>query len=167
MILNKKEIKERLKFDPPMVENIKDLSVQLQPCGLDLTVKKIFKWKDRGYIDFDNSKRKLPKRIELIPEDYNYVYYYLPQGVYQVEVNETFNIPDDVASVTISRSSLQRCGAAILSGFFDPGFYGNGVCLLEVYNSKGIIIYPDARICQMIFHFTNKTEKYNGIYNIK
>lgn len=165
MILNKSQIIDRLNNKPPMVSNIKDIVLQLQPTGLDLTVKSIYKWKSAGTLDFDNSNRKLSEKHK-VSCDYNFVKnrYYLTQGSYQVELNELFNIPLDVVGFTISRSSLQRCGAAILTGFFDAGFVGKGVSLLEVYNPHGLYIYKDARICQMAFHLTEKTEGYIGVY---
>ncbi len=163
MILNKKDIELRLSSNPPMVSNLIDKNIQLQTTGLDLTIKNISRWTSAGHLDFDNSKRKLSSKYTLISMKVNGESYLAP-GCYQIELNELFNMPLDVAGVTISRSSLQRCGAAILTGFFDPGFVGIGVSLLEVYNPNGLFVYQDARICQMIFQLTDKTESYNGVY---
>jgi len=162
MLLNKNEIIKRLNRTPPMVSNIKDRQLQLQPAGLDLSVKKIYGFESPGCLDFDNSKRELSSRYEIHIAEHGV--YYLRPGCYQVEVNERFNMPLDVVGFTISRSTLQRCGAAILTGFFDPGYIGGGVSLLEVYNSKGLKLCTDARICQMAFEYTKETEAYNGIY---
>jgi len=163
MILNKKQIKERLlHYMPPMVTNLKDMNIQLQPTSLDLTVKNIYTWASSGCLDFDNSKRKLSEKDLIKPDEMGR--YYLPAENYQIEVNELFNMPLDVVGKTISRSSLQRCGAAILEGYFDPGFKGIGVSLLEVFNPYGLIVYRDARICQIVFELTEPTESYNGTY---
>jgi deoxycytidine triphosphate deaminase len=161
MILNKNEIELRIKSDPSMVSNIKDLKLQLQPAALDLTVKNIFSFMTAGYLDFNNSNRLL----SLVNKCYfDELGFSLGRGVYQIEVNETFNMPLDVVGTTVSRSSLQRCGCAILQGYFDPGFIGKGVVLLNVLNSHGLYLYENARVCQMVFHSINPTEGYNGKY---
>ncbi len=162
MILNKKQIEQRLSHNPPMVSNLRDKYFQLQTTGLDLTVKSISKWTSAGHLDFDNSKRKLSSKYTLQPMSGGE--YYLAPGSYQVEVNELFNMPLDVVGKTVSRSSLQRCGCAIIEGYFDPGFVGNGVSLLEVSNPHGLFVSQNARICQMIFYLTETTESYNGVY---
>lgn len=165
MILNKKQIEERLSHNPPMVSNLMDKTVQLQTTGLDLTVKTISKWESAGHLDFDNSKRKLSAKHTLTPREGGD--YYLVPGSYQIEVNELFNMPLDIVGKTVSRSSLQRCGCAIWEGYFDPGFVGNGVILLAVANRNGLFMSQNARICQMIFYLTEKTESYNGVYKNK
>lgn len=160
MILNKQEIKSRLDFNPAMVTNIKDINLQLQPAALDLTVKSVFKFLGMGYLDFDNTRRLIPEKCQQKLE----CGFHLDPGVYQIEVNELFNMPLDVVGTTVSRSSLQRCGCAILQGYFDPGFIGKGVVLLNVLNKSGLFLYENARICQMVFHTINETESYNGSY---
>ena len=162
MILNKKDIELRLSHNPPMVSNLIDKDIQLQTTCLDLTVNNISKWTSAGHLDFDNSKRKLSSKYTLKPMANGE--YYLAPGCYQIELNELFNMPLDVAGITISRSSLQRCGAAILTGFFDPGFVGIGVSLMEVYNHDGLFVSQNARICKMVFQLTRETESYNGMY---
>lgn len=162
MILNKKQIEQRLANNPPMVTNIKDLKLQLQPTCLDLTIKDIYKFKSAGCLDFDNSKRKLSLKYLIQPHPNGE--YDLPTGYYQIECNERFNMPLDIVGKTISRSSLQRCGATIEGGYFDPGFVGKGVSLLVVFNSEGLILFRDARISQMEFELTEPTESYNGAY---
>ncbi len=170
MILNKFQIKQRIESNPAMVSNIKDLNHQLQPAGLDLTVSRVFKWESAGCLDFDNSGRYLSEKTEVKPlfnGKITYDKYYLEQGCYQIELNEVFNIPTDVLGFNVPRSSSQRCGVSILQGYFEPGFIGKGYSLLVVYNPKGFYLYKDAKICQMIFHLTESTEGYNGIYQEK
>jgi len=162
MILNKKQILERLNHNPPIVSNIRDIKTQIQPAGLDLTLKEIYMFMSGGCIDFDNSCRFLSDTMKLGME--SATKYFIPKGVYHILLNETFNIPTDIVAFTTSRSSLQRCGATIYRGFFDPGFNGKGMVLLNVLNPSGITLFKDARICQMEFHIIDKTDGYNGIY---
>lgn len=65
MILNKQEILSRINNKPPMVSNIKDINLQLQPAGLDLSLKNVFVFNSAGCIDFDNSERVLSKKHQL------------------------------------------------------------------------------------------------------
>lgn len=167
MILNKAQILERLSSNPPMVDKLVDVNLQIQPEALDLTIKKIFRWDSAGCLDFDNSNRILSKKSEMelqkidgFPKEV----YYLPAGSYQVLLNEFFNIPLDVVSFTTSRSSLQRCGAAIIRGFFDSGFVGEGYSLLDVSNQHGLYLFENARVCQMEFQLIEPNEGYSGIY---
>lgn len=165
MMLNKSEILTRIATNPPMVTDLIDLNTQIQPAGLDLTIKNIFSWKSSGTLDFDNSQRILSEKHPIPPVRTKVAkVYYLPKGSYQIEHNEQFNIPTDVVAFTISRSSLQRCGCAVLQGCYDPGYSGPGFTLLEVNNPHGLYLYNNARICQMNFYTTKHTEAYNGIY---
>lgn len=164
MILNKAQILSRIK-ESSMIKNIIDINSQLQPVGVDLTVSKIYRYNSIGTIDFDNSKRILSEKYEMPYDENNR--YYLKQGCYQVELNETLNIPLDIVAKTTSRSSLQRCGATIDEGFFDPGFCGSGFSILNVYNPHGLYLYKNAKVCQMSFHTTELTEPYRGIYQEK
>ena len=34
-------------------------SSQYQPCGIDITLKEVYQFKDAGVIDFDNKERKI------------------------------------------------------------------------------------------------------------
>jgi len=143
-----------------LLQNVKDISLQLQPCGVDLTIAKVFETEGIGSIDFDNSKRVLPDYKEVnMHEDH----WLLDPGLYNITINEYVRLPNNIAALVLPRSSLMVCGATISSALWDPGYEGRGVLELEV--KKKIRIYKDARIGQMIFFKLEKeTEPYNGIF---
>lgn len=157
MVLPLQKIKE-LK----LVKNILSEELQYQPAGVDFTVKKIYTWKTEGVIDFTNKNRILSNLQEIEIKGK----ILLSRGTYLVEFNETVSLPGNVIGFVQTRSSLLRMGATVTAGFIDPGYQGLVLAVLNIYNEKGIFIFPNARICQWRFEFLNeKTEKpYTGKY---
>jgi dUTP pyrophosphatase len=132
---------------------------QVQPCGIDLTIKKIYQLTDCGAFDSDNSFRKLASRKEFsLPT-------LLSAGSYVVEFNEKCEIPDNVIGFIYTRSSLLRSGVMVVGGVIDPGFEGKLEVCLNVGNSHGVKFYPNAKIAQVVLAKTEKkAANYNGIY---
>lgn len=164
MILNKKEIKELIMGNPPLIENFIDLETQLQPAGIDLTVNKIEYFNienecdNNGVIDFDNTLRKIPRLEKVLT-------YNLKIGTYKLTFNEKVNIPKNIVGLGRPRSTLFRCGCTISSGIWDSGYSGTGQALLIV--NYPISVLENARIFQLQFVMCNDTEIYNGIYQNK
>ena len=159
-VLNKKQILEMGILNKHEIDNI-----QFTPNGLDVSVKNILKFSnEKGVIDFDNTQRKLPETVKLIPNENNK--FFLKQGVYLAELREYIKLPKNVIANIYPRSTLCRCGATTQSGVWDAGYYGNGAIQLIVNNPAGIILIKKARIAHMIFiKMTEEAhEKYNGAY---
>ncbi len=137
---------------------------QFQPAGMDLTLKKVFALKGMGRIDFDNSERKISEAEELRFDETGWIK--LRMGAYKVSFNEYIKIPQDMAALVFPRSSLLRCGAALHTAVWDPGYEGRGEMLLVAHNRKGIMLKKNAKIGQMIFiKLVEKTgHKYEGVY---
>lgn len=156
-ILTKEEIRKMIE-EEGLVEDFIDLGVQLQPVGIDLTTKQIcvFRRTPIGVIDFDNSKRTLPKTKAI-------GFGLLEPGIYLLNLNEKVNLPNNIYAFGLPRSSLLRCGAGILSAVWDPGYCGHGQVMLEV--NRRICIKKNAKVFQLKFYRCKKTEKYSGIYN--
>ena len=156
-ILSGKEIIER-----KIVEGIIG-EKQIQPAGIDLTVKEIYKIVGSGRVDFDNTERKIAERekVEFNQEGWTH----LAPGVYMVILNEIVNIPKNCLAFAKPRSSITRNGCTVETAFWDPGYVGRSEVLLIVYNPKGISIKKNARILQLAF-LENPGElgEYNGIY---
>jgi dUTP pyrophosphatase len=146
-----------------MVENICDLSTQLTPNGIDLTVKKVEKFTGRGAVDFTNKERILPTTEE-IPFKNQWVH--LLSGSYKVTFNEVVTIPSDTIALARPRSSLLRSGATIESAVWDAGFHGISISLLVVHNPHGISLKKNARLLQLFFlKMSQKAQKtYQGVY---
>ena len=67
MLLIQKELLENIEKGL-LVQDLVDTEKQVQHCGVDLTVGKIFTLEGKGVLDFSNEKRKLPEYKEL-PSD--------------------------------------------------------------------------------------------------
>ena len=136
---------------------------QLQPCGVDLTVKEVHAFEDEGEIDFDNSKRRISKTKKLEFKDGKL---HLAAGPYKIMYNEYVSIPLDCAAFGFPRSSLLRCGADIHCAVWDPGYHGRSESLLVVGNPHGIILHEKAKVAQLVFVRLEETahKGYEGKY---
>lgn len=149
-------------IDQNIVTELIDKEKQIQPCGVDLTVSKIEMYKSEGVIDFDNSKRKLPRLEEC--GKFQGVWHLTP-GAYLITLNEITNIPINCCGLAIPRSSLLRMGVTVNSAAWDPGYLGKSQVMLHVSNQRGIIIHKNAKILQLIIlKLDDVTNAYNGIY---
>ncbi len=137
---------------------------QVQPAGIDLTLKEAHELSDAGEIDFDNSKRRISttKKLEF---DATFTLH-LSQGCYKIVYNEYVSIPLDCAAFGFPRSSLLRCGADVRCAVWDPGYHGRSESLLVVHNPHGIMLHKDAKVMQLVFvRLEAKAEKgYEGKY---
>jgi dUTP pyrophosphatase len=136
---------------------------QVQPCGIDLSVREIHSLSDAGEIDFDNSKRRISRsgRMEFAEGRLH-----LPQGCYKIVYNEYVEIPLDCAGFGYPRSSLLRCGADVRCAVWDPGYHGRSESLLLVHNPHGIVLHKDAKVMQLVFVRLEEEAKkgYEGKY---
>jgi len=162
-ILAKHEILDRIARDK-LVEGYVNLKQQLQPASFDLTLESIHALEEKGALDFDNTARTIPKTRKLEFDEKNWVD--LKPGAYKIRFNETIHLPDDLTALSVSRSSLARCGAFTHAGWWDPGYHGRGEALLTI-SGKGLRLKKNARVAQMIFLKLNDKarELYAGIHN--
>lgn len=49
-----------------IVIGLKSTAQQVQPCGIDLTLRRVLRWTTPGVIDFDNSHRMTANTAELV-----------------------------------------------------------------------------------------------------
>ena len=166
-MLNKKEIEKLIK-EKSLIDQYINLDKQLTPNGFDLTVGKVFEFDSPGDIDFSNSQRVVPEGKELTPEkrklEDKYGWWKLSQGAYKVRTNEVVSLPNNLAALGFTRTSLLRMGALTQNGIWDAGFKGRGEFILVVSNSKGINVKQNARVVQLMFIGVEETEGYQGIY---
>ena len=144
--------------------NTKD-DIQIQQCGIDLRVGKIFKLKGNGTLDYTNEKRELPNYIEIFDSEKDEKIE-LDVGIYTVQIADRVKIPNNTAGFAYPRSSLLRMGCTIYTAVHDPGYEGYPTYLMHVLNP--ITIYKDARIAQIVYIECNEVNgEYEGIYNEK
>ena len=123
-------------------------SSQYQPCGIDITMKEVYRFKSGGLIDFDNKERKIS---DVEPVQFENERVSLKSGAYKVIFNEYVRIPKDVAGLCLPRSSLLRCGVTLECAVWDPGYEGRSEALLVVRNEHGVTFKKNAKIGQMVF----------------
>jgi len=121
---------------------------QVQPAGIDMTVKEIHELSSDGEIDYDNSKRRISSSKKLEFADGKAL---LKPGCYKIIYNEYVEIPLDCAAFGYPRSSLLRCGADIRCAVWDPGYHGRSESLLVVHNQHGIVLHEQAKVMQLVF----------------
>jgi dUTP pyrophosphatase len=149
---------------PALVEEAPDLQNQIQTNGIDLTLQKVVELDTRGSIGTVDSERLLPpSRIIRFDED---GWVLLSKGCYRVTFNEIVNIPNDMAAIARSRSSLLRCGVSLETAVWDAGYSGRSESLLVVSNEDGFKVKKNARLVQLVFFKLNQpvSKGYSGIY---
>ncbi|HOC78388.1 MAG TPA: deoxyuridine 5'-triphosphate nucleotidohydrolase [Methanofastidiosum sp.] len=145
-----------------LIQNYIDLDTQVTPNGFDMTVREVHRIISEGTIDFSNEKRKLSEteKIEFVDNSI-----FLEKGSYKILYNEIVNIPPDIMALGRPRSTLLRCGANVGTAVWDRGYNGRSESLLTVENIKGIKVYKDARVLQLVFFRTLTDEDlYKGIF---
>ena len=163
-ILSKEDILKMLKASPPLVDNLFDIQQQVQPNGIDLTLKEIALLSSSGSLGLSNESRALSSTSPLVFDGLGRID--LLPGCYLVTYNEVVNIPRNIIALATPRSSLLRCGVSIHSAVWDAGYSGRSQSLMVVYNPRGFRIYRNARIVQMVFFLLSRevAQGYQGIF---
>ena len=178
---------------PKIIGNVLSAKIQAQPCGVDLTLKRIKTWTAPGSVDFDNSLRANASTVEIPFVSYHEQSQSLPArfdskpskdpamlnkhmhaekksvmlkpGAYLVAFNETVDMPLSLMGQIFVRSSLFRSGALLSAGVMDSGYRGAVGAMLQVVNPHGLLLFQDARLAQMVFHqMSEPVEVYSGVY---
>jgi dUTP pyrophosphatase len=147
-VLTRDHIRALLQLKPPLVENLIDVDLQMQPNGVDLTVRLIGKLTSAGCVDFSNAERTLS---ETEPLGFVDDQVFLRPGAYKVMYNEVVHLPRDVMAFGAPRTSLIRCGVTLETGFWDAGYEGRSESLLVVNNEQGFAVKRNARLLQLVF----------------
>jgi dUTP pyrophosphatase len=130
-----------------MVSGLLEPLQQLQPAGLDVTLGAIFELTESGRLGID--ERHVPDRVPLAFDFWGWMR--VMPGSYMIQLNEAVKLPLDVMALGRSRSTLLRCGAALHTAVWDPGYAGKSECLLTVHNPAGVELQKDARVMQLVF----------------
>ncbi len=163
-MLSHEELVSLVNNKPPLVEQMIDPDIQIQPNGIELTLNRIELHENPGAIAFDNSERKLPRTKNLDFDSEGWLH--LPKGGYKIMFNEIVNIPKNIAAIAKPRSSLLRCGATVETAVWDAGYSGRSESLLVVYNEYGFKIRKNARVLQLLFFRLGEEVRkgYSGVY---
>jgi len=162
--LGRDQIQELLEAETPLVECLPDVEQQLQPNGIDLTVKEIAMLSSPGCISTANQSRVLSALSPLIFDGLGKID--LLPGCYIITCNEIVNLPKNIMALARPRSSLLRCGVAIHTAVWDAGYSGRSQSLMIVYNMQGFRVFKNARFMQLVFfHLSQEVSQgYNGMF---
>jgi dUTP pyrophosphatase len=163
-VLSRQEILMYLQADVPLVEKMVDMAQQVQPNGIDLTVKEIALLSSAGCVSTQNKDRVLSTTSPLVFDGLNGMD--LMPGCYLVTFTEIVNLPRTIMALARPRSSLLRCGVSVHTAVWDAGYSGRSQALMTVYNPMGFRLRRYARIMQIVFfHLSGEVvEGYDGIF---
>jgi len=162
-ILSKQDIQRLLQQEPPLIEDYINLEEQVQPNGIDLTLREVALLQSSGKIAAMGSQRLVSDVAPLVFDGLNFID--LMPGAYIITYNEIIHLPKNVMALATPRSSLLRCGVTINTAVWDAGYSGRSQSLMVVYNPQGFRLQRNARIVQLVFlQLTKETEGYHGAY---
>jgi dUTP pyrophosphatase len=163
VVLSRQDIRRLLKEKPPLIEGYIDLEEQVQPNGIDLTLRDIALIQSSGVIAAANDQRQLSEVAPLVFDGLGYID--LVPGAYIITYNEVVHLPKDIMALGRPRSSLLRCGVTVGTAVWDAGYEGRSQSLLVVYNPRGFRLQKNARVMQLVFmRLSGKTKGYSGAY---
>jgi len=162
-ILAKSDIHRLLQQKPPLIEGWVDLEQQVQPNGIDLTLREVALLQSPGRIAVADSQRLVSDLAPLVFDGLGFID--LMPGAYIITYNEIVHLPKNVMALATPRSSLLRCGVTVNTAVWDAGYSGRSQSLLVVYNPHGFRLQRNARLAQLVFlRLTQETEGYRGAY---
>ena len=162
-VLSKRDIHRLLKQKPPLIEGYINLEEQVQPNGVDLTLREVALLQSSGKIAVKDSQRLVSDLAPLVFDGMGFID--LVAGAYIITYNEIVHLPRNIMALATPRSSLLRCGVTVNTAVWDAGYSGRSQSLMIVYNSQGFRLQRNARIVQLVFlELTQETEGYQGIY---
>jgi len=162
-VLSKPDIYRLLKQEPPLIEGYINLEEQIQPNGIDFTLREVALLQSSGKITVENSQRLVSALAPLVFDGLGFIE--LMAGAYIITYNEIVHLPRNITALATPRSSLLRCGVTINTAVWDAGYSGRSQSLMVVYNPQGFRLQRNARIVQLVFlRLTQETEGYHGTY---
>ena len=162
-VLSQQDIRRLIKQEPPLVEGYIDLEEQVQPNGIDLTLREVAMLQSSGRIAVKDSQRLISDLAPLAFDGLGFID--LMPGAYIITYNEIIHLPRNVMALATPRSSLLRCGVTVNTAVWDAGYSGRSQSLMVVYNPQGFRLQKNARIIQLVFLWlTGETEGYRGAY---
>ena len=163
-IVSREDIVKMLGASPPLVENLCDAHQQVQPNGIDLTLKEVALFSSAGTLGSHTEGRVLSATSPLVFDGLGRVD--LLPGCYLITYNEVVNLPKTIMALALPRSSLLRCGVSIHNAVWDAGYSGRSKALMVVCNPQGFRLYRNTRIVQMVFLLLSHevAQGYHGMF---
>lgn len=163
-VLSREQLMKLIRSDEPLLSEYIDLENQVQPNGVDLTLREVARHEGPGAIGIDSSDRVLP---ELVPLEFDANgWLTLEKGIYHILYNEVVNLPKTLMALGRPRSSMARCGVSIVTAVWDAGYNGRSTSMLVVENPAGFRVQKDSRVMQLVFFGMSEAtaDGYRGRY---
>lgn len=162
--LSREQLRALIEGERPLITGLVDPENQLQPNGIDLTLREVARHNGQGAIGIDSADRVLPE-LEPLPFDTD-GWLTLEPGIYHIIYNEVVDIPVSLMALGRPRSSLARCGVSIVTAVWDAGYNGRSTSMLMVENPAGFRVQKDARVMQLVFFGMSEAtaDGYRGRY---
>ena len=132
----------------------------VQPNAVDLRLGKVFKMSQSTFI-IDEKQKTHRGSYEMKPDPLGY--YNLPEGHYEVVMENMIVVGDDEAGWVITRSTLNRNGVFLTSGLYDSGYDGVMAGVMHV-TCGPMRIQKGTRIGQYLCFNAESLHKYEGSY---
>lgn len=153
----------------PFVEKLQDknkISYGLSSFGYDATCADTFKVVDSNYNGILDPKDVDPKAFKEIKAD---TFIIPPHGFVLTYTKEIFDMPEDVLSICMAKSTLARVGLVVGVTPLEPGWRGQVTIELSNTTDLPIKVYSHEGICQFLFYQGNSAadisyKKRNGKY---
>ncbi len=162
--LSREQLRALIETERPLITELPDLENQIQPNGIDLTLREVARHIGQGAIGIDSADRVLPE-LETLDFDAD-GWLNLQPGIYHIVYNEVVDIPVTLMALGRPRSSLARCGVSIVTAVWDAGYNGRSTSMLVVENPAGFRLQRDARVMQLVFFGMSEAtaDGYRGRY---
>lgn len=150
-----------------LIENMPDSELAKEGgVAFDLRMGEIYKFAGDGFLGVNERKTPDTKLLARYEEGKSLKVVLEPDKYYIVRTIEKVNLPLDLASTIIPRSTLYRSGVLLLGGLVDPGWSGEMTLGIINKSGKPFTIELGARIANILFHkVERKTKEYKGAYN--
>jgi len=167
-VLSREQIRALVeRQEQPLLADYIDLDTQIQPNGVDLTLREVSRHSGAGAIGTDSADRVLPDLEPLAFDTDGWLS--LEPGCYHILYNEVVDIPETLMAFGRPRSSLNRCGVTIHTAVWDAGYTGRSTSMLVVSNPAGFRVQRDSRVMQLVFVGMSEApaEGYRGRYHLE
>jgi deoxycytidine triphosphate deaminase len=132
----------------------------VQPNAVDLRLGKVFQINNQVFTIDETQKIHRGSEEVVLGED---GYYTLPNGTYEVIMENEVNVGPAEAGFVITRSTLNRNGCFLTSGLYDTGYAGVMAGVLHV-NCGMMRIKPGTRVGQYLCFEAEALSSYDGDY---
>lgn len=162
--LSREQLRALIDSERPLITEHVDLENQLQPNGIDLTLREVSRYVGQGAIGVDSADRVLPQLEPLAFDGEGWLT--LEPGIYHILYNEVVDIPVTLMALGRPRSSLARAGVSIVTAVWDAGYNGRSTSMLVVENPLGFRVQKNARVMQLVFFGMSEAtaDGYRGRY---